>query len=148
MAVLGGKAFWASPLFHFYALLVAGLAEVLLRFGQLALLSERVAQVVVGVGIIRLEAQGLPEVLARLGRLALISAHNTQTVLGDRRLGIHGKDMGPKSPRVMRDLDLVPSENSQPEDETYGNACNRQRCRCSCLRRSQGSPAEQRAGAG
>ena len=53
MAVLGGKAFWASPLFHFYALLAAGLAEVLLRFGQLALLSECLTPVEVGGGKIR-----------------------------------------------------------------------------------------------
>src|SRR5437879_12354163 len=56
--------------------------------------------------------------------------------------------MGPKSLRVMPDLGLVPGENSQPGDGTYGNACNRPGYRCPCRRPSRGSPTEQQASAG
>src|SRR5438093_4477552 len=75
----------------------------------------------------------------RLGPLLLISAHNTQIVLGDRRLGVYGKDMGPKSLRVVPDLDLVPGENAQPDDDTDGTAGNEE---------TLGAPAREQASAG
>src|SRR3989454_1282622 len=95
-----------------------GLPIVFDRLGRLALLSEHDAQVVVGLGGFRLDLQGSLVMFDRFGRLLLISAHTTQIVLGDRRLGVYGKDMGPKSLRVVPDLDLVPGENAQPDDRT------------------------------
>ena len=95
-----------------------GLPVVFDRLGRLALLSERDAQVVVGLGVFRPDLQGSLVMFDRLGPLLLISAHKTQIVLGDRRLGVYGKDMGPKSLRVVPDLDLVPGENAQPDDDT------------------------------
>src|SRR5438876_128460 len=51
------------------------------RLGQLALLSEGQAPVVVGVGIVRLDVQGVPEVLDRPGQLALLSERVAQVVV-------------------------------------------------------------------
>src|SRR5439155_3021520 len=39
-------------------------------------------------------------------------------------------------------------ENSQPHNDTYGDACNQQSCWCPRLRPPRGSPAGQQAGAG
>src|SRR3989442_4859803 len=93
-------------------------------------------------------SQGSLVMFDRFGRLLLISAHTTQIVLGDRRLGVYGKDMGPKSLRVVPDLDLVPGENAQPDDDTEGNAGKQPRCRRPCLRPPRASTAGQQAGVG
>src|SRR3989454_12468865 len=54
--------------------------------------------------------------------LALISAHITQIVLGDRRFRVRRKGMGPELLRVTPDLDLVPGENSEPEEDAGGKS--------------------------
>src|SRR5207302_10537791 len=52
------------------------------RLGQLALLSERIAPVEVGVGIVRLELQRLLIVCDRLGQLALLGERIAPVVVG------------------------------------------------------------------
>src|SRR5438128_2256456 len=104
------------------------------RLGELALANERIGPVDVGVSEVGPDLQGLPVVVARLSRLALLSEQNTDVVLGEIRFGVPRKNTGPKFLRVVPDLDLVPGENSQPDDDTYGNACNRRSCQYPCLR--------------
>src|SRR2546430_1420611 len=58
-----------------------GPLEMFDRLGQLALLSERVAPVVVSVGVFRLDVQGLLVMIDRLGRLALLSERQAQVVV-------------------------------------------------------------------
>src|SRR5437879_10844513 len=68
-----------------YPLLLFGLCaplEVLEGLRQLALQSERQAQVGVGKGIVRLDAQGLLEMFDRLGELALLGELNAPVGVG------------------------------------------------------------------
>src|SRR5439155_24374055 len=68
-----------------YPLLLFGLCaplEVLEGLRQLSLLSERQAQVGVGKGIVRLDAQGLLEMFDRLGKLALLGELNAPVGVG------------------------------------------------------------------
>src|SRR5207245_4305412 len=92
------------------------------RLGQLTLLSERSAPVVVGVGVVRPAAHGLPVVFYRLERLALIGERIAHAELSDGGFGVDGKGMRPELLRVLPDLDLVPGEGSQPEDDTGGKS--------------------------
>ena len=72
--------------------------------------------------MLRVDVQGLAVVFDRLCQLALISAHTTQIVLRDRRFRVRCKGMGPELLRVMPDLDLVPGENSEPEEDAGGKS--------------------------
>src|SRR5436309_3279688 len=56
------------------------------RLGQLALLSEGQAPVVVGVGRVRLDVQGLLVMLDRLGQLALLSEGDAPVAVGVGRV--------------------------------------------------------------
>ena len=113
--------------------------EVLARLGQPALPGERIAPVVERFGEIRSDLEGPLVVRDRVGQLALLSEDHAPVVVGDRRLWVNGQRLGPKSLRVTPDLDLVPGENSQP-DENAGGKPGRQE-------RSPSPPGEQ-AGTG
>src|SRR5438552_6253622 len=117
------------------------------RLGQLALLSERHAPVVVGAGVVGLDAQGLLEMFDRLGQLAPMNQLASEVVLSDYRVVASRKGMGPEPLRVMPDLGLAPGEDSQRDDDTCGNAGERENCRWPCLGPAQGLPAGPEAGA-
>src|SRR2546425_6164229 len=72
--------------------------------------------------MLRVDVQGLAVVFDRLCQFALISAHITQIVLGARRFRVRRKGMGPELLRVTPDLDMVPGENSEPEEDTGGRS--------------------------
>src|SRR5439155_220549 len=116
----GGIA--ARTLLRLWAFPAQGLPRMLGRLGQLALLGERQAPVGVGLGEVGLDAQGLLEVLDRLGRPALTIEHVSEVVVSEGRVGFNRKRMGPQPLLVMPDLDLVPSEDSQRDDDPRGNA--------------------------
>src|SRR5439155_1661123 len=84
---------------------------------------------------IRSDPDGPLVVRDRAGQLALLSEDHAPVVVGDRRLWVNGQRLGPKSLRVTPDLDLVPGENSQP-DENAGGKPGRQE-------RSPSPPGEQ-----
>src|SRR3989475_1300973 len=88
------------------------------RLGQPALLGKHSTYVVVGVSIVRVEAQGRLVMLHRLSQLALLSEHQAPAVLTDGGSGINRNGMAPEFLRVVPDVDLVPGEDSQPDDDT------------------------------
>src|SRR2546422_507878 len=90
------------------------------RLGQPALLSEREPPVDVGVGVIGRDLQGALIVADGVGQLPLLAEGATQVVVGDRRVRVDSEGMSPKGLRVMPDMDLVPGENSQPEEDAGG----------------------------
>ena len=82
----------------------------------------------------------------RLGQPALTIEQLSEVGVSDGRVGVDRKGVGPQPPRVVPDLDLVPGEDSQRDDDTRGNAGNPPRRRCP--RRARGeAPAGQQAGA-
>src|SRR2546422_225351 len=74
--------------FQLLALPAESLLIVLGRLGELALLSERQAQVGVGFGEVGLDAQSLLEVLDRLGWLALLEERGAPVVVGEGIVGL------------------------------------------------------------
>src|SRR5438093_1494264 len=122
------------------------LLEVLDRLGWLTLLEERGAPVAAGEGIVGLDAQRVLEMVDRLGQPALTIEQLSEVGVSDGRVGVDRKGVGPQPPRVVPDLDLVPGEDSQRDDDTRGNAGNPPRRRCP--RRARGeAPAGRQAGA-
>ena len=87
------------------------------RLGQLALLSERHAQVVVGIDEVRLEAQRLTKVLDRLGQPALLSERSAPVVVGR---GIVRSDLQGLPVMLARlGQPALPSERSAPVVVSY-----------------------------
>src|SRR5205809_53021 len=97
------------------------LLEMLDRLGRPALLWERQAPVVVGEGKVGLGAQRLLEMLDRLGRPALTIEQLSEVAVSDGRVGVEREGVGPEPPRVVPDLDLVPGEDSQRDDDARGH---------------------------
>src|SRR3989442_3746947 len=106
---------------------------VLGRLGELALLSERQAQVGVGFGEVGLDAN--------LGWPALTIEQLSEVAVSDGRVGVDRNGVGPYPPRVVPDVDLVPGEYSQRDDDTRGHAGKPPRRRCPCRRARGASPA-------
>src|SRR5438128_2092954 len=127
--------------FQLLALPAESLLIVLGRLGELALLSERQAQVGVGFGVVGLGAQRLLEMVDRLGRPALTIEQLSEVAVSDGRVGVDREGVGPEPPRVVPDLDLVPGEDSQRDDDTRGHAGKPPRRRCPCRRARGASPA-------
>src|SRR5947199_1703913 len=120
--------------------------EMVDRLGRPALSFERHAPVVVSEGIVGLGAQRVLEKVDRLGQPALTIEQLSEVGVSDGRVGVDRKGVGPQPPRVVPDLDLVPGEDSQRDDDTRGNAGNPPRRRCP--RRARGeAPAGRQAGA-
>src|SRR3989442_1422291 len=117
------------------------LLEMVDRLGRPALTFERHAPVVVGEGIVGLGAQRLLEMVDRLGRPALTIEQLSEVAVSDGRVGVDREGVGPEPPRVVPDLDLVPGEDSQRDDDTRGHAGKPPRRRCPCRRARGASPA-------
>src|SRR5207249_3176144 len=93
------------------------LLEMVDRLGRPALTFERHAPVVVGEGKVGLGAQRLLEMVDRLGRPALTIEQLSEVAVSDGRVGVDREGVGPEPPRVVPDLDLVPGEDSQRDDD-------------------------------
>src|SRR2546427_6643641 len=77
--------------FQLLALPAESLLIVLGRLGELALLSERQAQVGVGFGEVGLDAKSLLEVLDRLGWLTLLEERGAPVAVGEGQVGIEAQ---------------------------------------------------------
>src|SRR5881296_3047118 len=77
--------------FRLFALPAESLLIVLGRLGELALLSERQAQVGVGFGEVGLDAKSLLEVLDRLGWLTLLEERGAPVAVGEGKVGIEAQ---------------------------------------------------------
>src|SRR2546428_565980 len=97
------------------------------RLGQPALLSDREPRGGVGVGAMRRDLPGGPLRLDSVGQLAMFAEGVSEVVVGDRRVRGGSEGMSPKGLRVMPDMDLVPGENSQPEEDAGGKPGRQER---------------------
>src|SRR5947209_12535965 len=84
----------------------------------------------------------------RRGQLALTTEFTAEVVLSAGGVGVNGNGMGPQPLRVMPDLDLVPGEDSQRDNDPRGNTGKPPRRRCPCRRARGAAPAGQQAGTG
>ena len=79
--------------------------------------------------------------------LAPLTERHAQIELSRGGVGINGHRMGPQRLRVTPDPDLVPGEDSEPADDTYEKAGERESPHPRC-RPPQDLPAGQQASAG
>src|SRR2546422_481239 len=95
--------------------------EVLDRLGRLALPKEHRAQVRFPFGIVRLETDDLAVMVDRLRELALNRHLVADLAVSDGRVGICGNGVRPECGGVMPDLDLLPGEYPERDDNYCGS---------------------------
>src|SRR5439155_15269250 len=87
------------------------------RLSQLALLGKQRTSVVVALSIVRVETKRRLVMRHRLSQLALLSGPPAPAVLTARGSGVNRNGMAPEFLRVVPDVDLVPGERCQAEEE-------------------------------